>query len=172
LSQNVFLLNVWPAKDRCFVNRLLIALVAFLVVGSTLGQPPEPNKFRITTWNLEWFPNGSAHEATQEKQAQRIKAAADVLKELNPDILLLQELRDYDACNRLAEAIRPGVHTPWLFAPPSREGNKKKQFLRRFQRKLRGQNLGNQWKESTHHGDSLLHGSRLEMQTLVFIPFI
>jgi hypothetical protein len=29
---------------------------------------------------LEWFPNGSPHEATPEKQAQRIEAAADVLK--------------------------------------------------------------------------------------------
>jgi endonuclease/exonuclease/phosphatase family metal-dependent hydrolase len=30
---------------------------------------------------------------------------------LNPDILLLQEVRDYDACNRLAEAIQPGAYT-------------------------------------------------------------
>lgn len=93
------------------MNRILLALVAFLVVGSERGQSPEPNKFRITTWNLEWFPNGSAREATQEKQAQRIKAAADVLKQLNPDVLLLQEVRDYDACNRLAEAIQPGAYT-------------------------------------------------------------
>ena len=93
------------------MNRILLALVAFLVVGSALGQSPEPNKFRITTWNLEWFPNGSAREATQEKQAQRIKAAADVLKELNPDILLLQEVRDYEACNRLADAIQPGAYS-------------------------------------------------------------
>ena len=79
------------------MNRVLFSLVVLLVVGSALGQSPEPNKFRITTWNLEWFPNGSAREVTQEKQAQRIKAAADVLKELNPDVLLLQEVRDYDA---------------------------------------------------------------------------
>jgi endonuclease/exonuclease/phosphatase family metal-dependent hydrolase len=97
--------------DRSFVNRVLLPLFAFLVVGSTLAQSPEPAKLRITTWNLEWFPNGSAREATQEKQAQRIKAAADVLKELNPDILLLQEVRDYDACNRLAEAIQPSAYT-------------------------------------------------------------
>jgi YVTN family beta-propeller protein len=75
------------------VNRTLLALVAFLVVGSALGQSSEPANFRITTWNLELFPNGSAREAPQEKQAQRIKAAADVLKELNPDILLLQEVQ-------------------------------------------------------------------------------
>ena len=70
----------------------------------------EPSKIRITTWNLEWFPNGSAHDATQEEQARRIEAAADVLKKLNPDILLLQEMRDYDACARLGEAIQPGVY--------------------------------------------------------------
>jgi len=93
------------------VSRILFALVAFVIVGSALGESPEPAKIRLTTWNLEWFPNGSAREATQEKQAQRIKAAADVLKELNADILLLQEVRDYDACNRLAEAIQPGAYT-------------------------------------------------------------
>lgn len=92
------------------MKRALLAVLLFFVVGSALGQSPEPAKFRITTWNLEWFPNGSAREATQEKQAQRIKAVADVLKELNPDILLLQEVRDYDACNRLAEAIQPGAY--------------------------------------------------------------
>ena len=93
------------------MNRVLLALVAFLVVGSALGQSPHPAKFRITTWNLEWFPNGSAREGSPDKQAQRIRAAADVLKELNPDIFLLQEVRDYDACNRLAEAIQPGAYT-------------------------------------------------------------
>lgn len=30
---------------------------------------------------------------------------------LNPDILLLQEVRDYDACARLGEAIQPGAYT-------------------------------------------------------------
>jgi endonuclease/exonuclease/phosphatase family metal-dependent hydrolase len=93
------------------MKQALLAVLAFFVGGSALGQAPEPAKVRITTWNLEWFPNGSAREAPQEKQAQRIKAAADVLKELHPDILLLQEVRDYEACNRLAEAIQPGAYT-------------------------------------------------------------
>ena len=48
--------------------------------------------------------------ATPEKQARRISAAADVLKKLDPDILLLQEMRDYDACARLAEAIQLGAY--------------------------------------------------------------
>jgi hypothetical protein len=53
----------------------LIALLAFFAVGSALGQSRPPAKIRITTWNLEWFPNGSPHEATPEIQAQRIEAA-------------------------------------------------------------------------------------------------
>ena len=93
------------------MNRALFALLASVIVGSALGESTEPAKIRITTWNLEWFPNGSPHETAPEKQAQRIQAAADVLKKLNPDILLLQEVRDYDACARLGEAIQPGAYT-------------------------------------------------------------
>ena len=93
---------------RGAVKRNLVALLAFFVGSSVFGQSPA--KLRVTTWNLEWFPNGSAHEATQEKQAQRIEAAADILKKLNPDILLLQEMRDYDACTRLGQTIQPGAY--------------------------------------------------------------
>jgi hypothetical protein len=90
------------------MKQALITVLAFLLVGSALGQ--SPTKIRVTTWNLEWFPNGSPHDAPPEIQAQRIEAAADVLKKLDPDILLLQEMRDYDACVRLGEAIRPGLY--------------------------------------------------------------
>jgi len=89
-------------------KRALFALLAFFVAGLALAQSPA--KIRITTWNLEWFPNGSPHGATLEKQAQRIEAAADVLRKLDPDVLLLQEMRDYDACVRLGEAIHPGAY--------------------------------------------------------------
>jgi endonuclease/exonuclease/phosphatase family metal-dependent hydrolase len=92
------------------VNRALIAVLASVVVGSALGESTEPTKIRITTWNLEWFPSGSAKEAPVEQQNQRIKEAADVLRPINPDIILLQEVRDYDACSRLGEAIAPGIY--------------------------------------------------------------
>jgi hypothetical protein len=92
------------------VNRALLALLASFVVASVLGESPEPARIRITTWNLEWFPNGSAHDATPEVQAQRIAAAADVLRPIDPDIILLQEVRDYEACSRLGEAIASGIY--------------------------------------------------------------
>jgi endonuclease/exonuclease/phosphatase family metal-dependent hydrolase len=81
------------------------AFLAFSIAGYTGAQT-----VRCTTWNLEWFPNGSAHEASAEQQNQRIKEAADVLRPINPDIVLLQEVRDYDVCARLGEAIAPGIY--------------------------------------------------------------
>ena len=65
---------------------------------------------RCTTWNLQWFPNGSPNETSTAQQEQRIKEAADVLRPINPDIILLQEVRDYDVCARLGDAIAPGVY--------------------------------------------------------------
>jgi endonuclease/exonuclease/phosphatase family metal-dependent hydrolase len=56
---------------------------------------------RCTTWNLEWFPNGSAKEASTEQQNHRIKEAADVLRTINPDIVLLQESAELEETDRL-----------------------------------------------------------------------
>jgi len=56
------------------MKRTLFALLVFFVVGLAFGESPA--KIRITTWNLEWFPNGSPRETTPEIQAQRIEAAA------------------------------------------------------------------------------------------------
>jgi endonuclease/exonuclease/phosphatase family metal-dependent hydrolase len=92
------------------VNRASLAFLASFIVALAFGEPSEQTKVRITTWNLEWFPNGSAHDATPEVQAQRIAAAADVLRPINPDIILLQEVRDYDVCARLGDAIAPGSY--------------------------------------------------------------
>jgi endonuclease/exonuclease/phosphatase family metal-dependent hydrolase len=92
------------------VKHALFALLASLVVASVFSESTEPTRIRITTWNLEWFPSGSAKEASAEQQSQRIKEAADVLRPINPDIILLQEVRDYDACARLGEAIAPGIY--------------------------------------------------------------
>jgi hypothetical protein len=145
------------------MKRALLAALALFVVASALGQSPA--KIRVTTWNLEWFPNGSPHDTTPEKQAHCIQAAADVLKKLDPDILLLQEMRDYDACARLGETIQPGAYQ---VAICSGFKGAKQQALRKFRRKLRGRNLGSRWKGLTRREDSLLRGLRLEMRMLAF----
>jgi hypothetical protein len=74
---------------RGAAKRAFFALFASFVVAWALGESPDPTKIRITTWNLEWFPNGSAHDATPEVQAQRIAGAADVLRPIDPDIIFI-----------------------------------------------------------------------------------
>jgi endonuclease/exonuclease/phosphatase family metal-dependent hydrolase len=84
-----------------------VAAVAFFIL---LTGYSGAQTVRCTTWNLQWFPNGAAHEASAAQQDQRIKEAADVLRPIDPDIVLLQEVRDYDVCARLGEAIAPGIY--------------------------------------------------------------
>jgi endonuclease/exonuclease/phosphatase family metal-dependent hydrolase len=115
----------------------LVTALAFLAVCPP-AKPTEPATVRITTWNLEWFPNGSAHEATATQQDQRIKEAADVLRAINPDIVLLQEVRDYDVCARFGEAIAPGIYHVAIcsaFKEPFRSdlGRQQVAILSRFQ---------------------------------------
>jgi len=88
------------------MNRALLALLGSFAVASALGESPEPAKLHITTWNLEWFPNGSAHVATPEVQAQRIASAAAVLRPIILTSFLLQEVRHYEACARLGDNKR------------------------------------------------------------------
>jgi endonuclease/exonuclease/phosphatase family metal-dependent hydrolase len=103
----------------------VVAFFVLLISGYSGAQT-----VRCTTWNLEWFPNGSAHEASTQQQNQRIKEAADVLRPINPDIVLLQEVRDYDVCARLGEAIAPGIYhvaTCSAFREPFQSGLGKQQ---------------------------------------------
>ena len=79
----------------------LLALLSLCADGGTL---------RVTTWNLEWFPDKSPRPASVQQEDQNIAAAAEVLRKLDSDILLLQEVRDYDVCRRLAEAIKPHTY--------------------------------------------------------------
>jgi endonuclease/exonuclease/phosphatase family metal-dependent hydrolase len=134
-------------------SRIKIAVsigVAFVVtiLASPLGEGGNHAIIRCTTWNLEWFPNGSAHDASPEEQNRRITDAATVLKPLHSDILLLQEVRDYDACSRLGNAIEPGTYHVEIcsaFKGPFRSGLGKQQvaILSRLQAQVA---WSEQWK--------------------------
>lgn len=89
-------------------QRTFFSLVLALLASAAPMLAAAP--IRVTTWNLEWFPNGSKKELPAPEQDKRIAAAADVLRPLNSDIILLEEVRDYDVCARLAEAIRPHTY--------------------------------------------------------------
>ena len=64
---------------------------------------------RIVSWNLQWFP-GHKPNATDEAAAEHMAAAQKAVADLKPDIMLLQEVRGWDAAARLCEAV-PGLTT-------------------------------------------------------------
>ena len=154
-----------------------LAFLAIFAVASALGDAPEPAKIRVTTWNLEWFPNGSAHDATPQLQAQRIAAAADVLRPINADIILLQEVRDYEACARLGEAIAPGTYHVAIcsaFKEPFQSGLGKQQvaILSKYQAQAA---WAEPWKSMNGvdpPGASRSPGLRLGATTLAFTRYI
>jgi len=119
------------------------AFLALSITGYSAAQT-----VRCTTWNLEWFPNGSAHEASAEQQNQRIKEAADVLRPINPDIVLLQEVR---ITRYVLASVRPSLLEFIASQFALRSGNhstavwvdSKSRSYPNIKRKRRGQNPGN-----------------------------
>ena len=86
--------------------RRLIAVIFAVWAGALLAAAP----LRITTWNLHWFPSGVANLKVPEIEAERISAAASVLKDLRPDIILLQEVRDEESVHKLLESLAPNTY--------------------------------------------------------------
>jgi Endonuclease/Exonuclease/phosphatase family len=83
--------NAWP-RVACLIIAQLLPLVPSPALAETV---------RVTTWNLQT--SGSSQDANTND----IFAAARVLKPLNPEFLLLQGVRDWQACALLAQALKP-----------------------------------------------------------------
>jgi hypothetical protein len=80
---------------------LIGTLWLFTIASSLAGAP-----IRVTTWNMEWFPSGRPTKAAPEVETQKIQNAAAVIEAINPDVLLLQEIRDWESCEHLAAAVK------------------------------------------------------------------
>ena len=76
----------------------LLALALFALRPSCLA-----GTFRVTTWNLEFPAVGGTNDA-------RLQEAAAALKQLNPDVILLQQVRDWKECDQLAQALKPAQY--------------------------------------------------------------
>jgi len=70
-------------------------------------KPPQnPESIRICNWNIEWFPAG--RRAMQEINVNyQVAAAAGILNEIQPDILLTQEIRNMPALRLLNRNLNP-----------------------------------------------------------------
>jgi endonuclease/exonuclease/phosphatase family metal-dependent hydrolase len=87
---------------RSFLLTLAVSLVALLGACSrSKVQPPAEGHLRVVTWNLEWFP-GRVPEPTLEQQNDHMTKAKAALTTLKPDVLLTQEVRDWQS---MADAV-------------------------------------------------------------------
>lgn len=84
--------------------RRLAFIAATLLILPLHGFAAE---IRVTTWNLQWFPSGSPNLAPPEIEAGKIQEVAATLRKINPDVILLQEIRDVETCEALVTALKP-----------------------------------------------------------------
>ncbi len=84
-------------------------LLPFLAVVSALILPlhASENGPRLVCWNIEWFP-GLRPTAPAEDADAHMKACQDALREIDPDIFVVQEVRDWDAFHELVSVV-PGL---------------------------------------------------------------
>ncbi|WP_395741711.1 endonuclease/exonuclease/phosphatase family protein [Prosthecobacter sp.] len=86
-------------------------IFSLLILCQASGQ----DVVRVVTWNLEWFP-GKKPAASQEERDKHFNEVADVLPKIHADVVILQEVRNDEAAQRLAK-LMPGfsVHVTSRF---------------------------------------------------------
>ena len=65
---------------------------------------PEGSFVTVATWNLEWFPGGKPNSSHAERWIH-MSGAKDALSNIRPDILCLQEVRDWDSVAELVSIL-------------------------------------------------------------------
>lgn len=62
----------------------------------------------VVTWNIEWYPGRTSKTPTPQQEHKQIAACRKTLQELNPDIFIAQEMRDWQSFADLVSAV-PGL---------------------------------------------------------------
>jgi len=88
------------AATGTFFRGLLLVLS---LSSSTLRAPAET--IRLSRWDMRSVPQGRSAKSVSD--SDRIQLAADVLKVVKPDVILLHHVRDWDMSTRLARALEP-----------------------------------------------------------------
>lgn len=85
------------------LRRLLVTLLPLLLVTALQAAAP----LKVVSWNLEWFP-GHRPTASAEEADKHMELARKALAEINPDIFIGVEIRDWAAFQQLVSAV-PGL---------------------------------------------------------------
>ncbi len=89
---------------------LILALCGLFAGCGDKGKPAsvsaaESSGFKITAWNLQWFPGKTPSGGSAEEQAAHVAAVISELKAIDADIVLLQEIRDPAALQGITKAL-------------------------------------------------------------------
>ncbi len=83
-------------------------LAALVGAGGLLTAPAQSETLRIAAWNILWFPGGQIRDVTPEMEAAQMEQARKVVRELNPDIMLNSEIRDWKSVDQMVSVV-PGL---------------------------------------------------------------
>ncbi len=92
-------------KNSPPIIRCLCVAVAMFLMPSGLANAA----VKVVSWNLEWFP-GHRPTASAAEADEHMKQAQAALKEINPDIFIGIEVRDWASFNELVSVV-PGLTT-------------------------------------------------------------
>lgn len=87
------------------------------------GQAPEPSPsphLSVAFWNIQWFPGGRPG-ASRGEEVRQIKAVQHDLADLHPDIIGMEEVRDFKQAGVAVEKL-PGFKVDVCATFPPREG--------------------------------------------------
>ncbi|HWY74178.1 MAG TPA: hypothetical protein VN281_01100 [Verrucomicrobiae bacterium] len=85
----------------------LLTLAAFFV----MALPSVAAPLRIATWNLREPAATATNDPSQKTADARIQDAAVALGRLDPDVIILQQVRDWQMCQQVVQALQPAAYS-------------------------------------------------------------
>ena len=93
-----------PAASKLSLVRVVFVRGVVAVMLDCLQCSCQADTLRVTSWNLGL---GASNPQTEA----RLEDAAGTLKMLHPDVILLQQVKDWKTCRALAELLKPLNYT-------------------------------------------------------------
>lgn len=114
--------TVLPLRSRRSLRAVpRLTLVLLLTMASRALVPSAASAdegLDVVAWNIEWYP-GKKNFARGEEMRAHAQVVQEELRKIDPDILLAQEMRDWDSFARLTDAV-PGLRPAVVSAFTSR----------------------------------------------------
>jgi hypothetical protein len=76
-----------------------------------LGHPAAAAPLRIATWNLREPAASATNDPSLKSADGRIQDAAVTLGRLDPDVIILQQVRDWQMCQQVVQALQPAAYS-------------------------------------------------------------